>query len=105
MCENIHDYSLIVKGFKARYKIVIVKTDFFPDFTTEDIEWIGKPITLDEIHDITEGCPACMLTIIRLSGLNYHTFNFDFNYMASVDKWWAEVNKEMARQDEMSTYY
>lgn len=107
MCGNQHDYSLIIKGFNKRYKIVRDDTLNFVDLSMDKIEWIGKPITLDEIHDITEGCPACTLTIMRLSGLNDWLFNdvLHFDYIEEVKKWWAEVNKEMAKQNEMSTYY
>lgn len=104
MCENQHDYSLIAKGFKDRYKIIIENPSIS---CNAEILWTGKPITLDEIYDIIDGCPACTLTIIRLSGLNDWLFNdvLYFDYMKEVRKWWAEVNKEMAKQDGMSNYY
>ena len=104
MCENSWNYSLIAKEFKKRYKIISVPSGF-SDYNLEEIKWIKEPIIINEIHDIVEGCPMCILTIMRLAGLTNPILNLSFDYHEAVNKRWAEINKEMAREDEISTYY
>ena len=40
----------------------------------EIVKWKDKEITFDELRDITNGCPDCILTIIRGVGLNHFVY-------------------------------
>lgn len=41
------------------------------------VTWIGEPVTLQEVRDLADNCPACTLAILRQTGLNRHYFHLD----------------------------
>ena len=58
-------------------------------------EWIGEPRTLDELRTDTEGCPVCILAVIRQCNLNRSPGDFmEFNYQKEHKEYWAERNAE-----------
>ena len=93
MCENETNYSQIIEEFKTRYKII--NSEMFDNYNIEQVEWIGKEVTIDEVHEKAGGCPMCMLTIIRLSGFTNPMFHISFDYHEAVKKWWREVDAEI----------
>jgi len=94
MCGLKPDYIKIAEKFKNRYKIIEV--DVMNDFTSQQVEWMGEPLTLDEIRESVDYCPACVLTVMKLAGLNDYIF-YDtlwFNYKKETEEWWKEKNEE-----------
>ena len=86
------------EDFKARYKIIETEKNGFVSFK---IKWIGPKITMDEIDNIVDDCPACKLSLFRLSGLTHHVFHdtLKFDYKEALAKYWKERNDEEARSD------
>lgn len=67
----------IVTELKKRFKIIEVNIeDDEGNFLYKDLkaEWTGEPVTLDEVRKIVDGCPNCMLAIIRQCQFAYHYF-------------------------------
>ena len=48
--------------------------------------------TLDKLRSTVDGCPACMLSVIRQS----HRYPDSWNYKQEHDAYWAERNSENA---------
>ena len=66
-------------------------------------EWTREPITLNELRDDTEGCPVCMLAVIRQCDLNNSPGDFSsFRYQEEHKEYWDERNA--ACSDEMRYY-
>lgn len=56
-----------------------------------------KKVTPKDILDMVDGCPACALTIVRLSGLagpEVPRNEFDFDYKKSIEEFWNKRNSE-----------
>lgn len=52
------------------------------------VTWIGEPITLEEVKKAVDGCPNCMLAILRQVGLNRHYFDLEeFRYQQELKNW------------------
>lgn len=102
LCEGSPDIPAIIEGFKKRFKLV--EDESIPGFVSIKVEWTGKEITLDEIHDLVEGCPNCSLAIMRQAKLLPYCQDIskDFHYQDELKLWWAEKNAE---QDAISQYY
>lgn len=101
VCSQGNDISKAVNELKKRFEWVERPSSY--QTMTGRLEWEGGEITIKEIGDHADGCPACMLTIIRGLDISlYHTF--DFNYQDAMVQWWAAVNEEEKRREEFSTY-
>jgi hypothetical protein len=83
LCGRTEPIRELITGYKARF-IVETQCDETYDFDFYKITWVGKPITLNEIRDAVDGCPNCMLSVIRQSELNRYFFGdtFKFDYKA-----------------------
>ena len=88
-CEGV-DLPEITEAIKNRYEIVDEKDKEY-GFTFRKVNWIGEPVTLKEIETIADGCPNCMLSIIRQSGLVGYPFggDFTFDYKTKCADWYA----------------
>lgn len=83
-CESSKNIRSIIFGLKQRF--VLKQTTPLERFETDrelKVEWIGEPVTLKEIREATNDCPACMMAVIRQLRFNYHYFDgmvaeFDF---------------------------
>ncbi|MBA7559115.1 hypothetical protein ES708_00728 [subsurface metagenome] len=66
-----------------------------------DFEWVSYSIAnqeeaLDNLRNIANGCPACMLAALRQYG---HPFVFDkFNFKAERDSVWAGIREDEERR-------
>lgn len=47
--------------------------------------------TIEEIRKSVEGCPACMLTIIRVMNLADY---YMWNYQEEAEEFWRKINEE-----------
>jgi len=84
LCENSTELTEDIVYFKSRFKIVKSKStplDNMFDFESDKIEWIGKETTMDELRRRYDDCPACILSILRQTGMNLYPFQFEFDYM------------------------
>jgi hypothetical protein len=68
----------------------------YPD--SHEVIWIGESITLDQIREIANGCPACMLAVLRQTGLNHHYFHFEFDYKGELAAYMKIKNEEKAAE-------
>lgn len=100
--------SEIVNEFTVRFRLHPNEPN---DIFTEDfvlgheykVEWIGAPVTLEEIRKSVGDCPNCILAVLRQCGFNKHYFEFErFDYSKELSEAWAEKNKEY---DEDYAYY
>jgi len=108
LCGNTEGYKDKIKEITSRYKLIEEETDLIPGFISIKVEWIGEKVTLGEINDIANGCPNCMLSIIRLSGLSAGWHDLDFDYKGSLEEYWLEEywneynKKEFEREEELT---
>lgn len=57
------------------------------------VTWINEPITLQEIRNMVDNCPACILAILRQSGLNRHYFHLEaFDFKMELKRFISEKN-------------
>ena len=97
MCDKFGgytDYKKVLKELRARYIIYESQNDnmMLAGITSYSINWVGEKITRQTLHDLTDGCPNCMLTLLRQ--LDDIAKPEDFNYKKEIDGFWAEQNKE-----------
>lgn len=60
------------------------------------IKW-EKKFSLDDINDDVEGCPVCILTVLRCAKLSESPVCFklgEFNYKEALQEWWDNENAE-----------
>ena len=101
VCGGIDIGPLIAK-YHGRFTIK-EQDGPFPFMTSSEIEWIGEPVTQEMILDDVDGCPACGLAVVRLSGLLETSMDFHYDYHEAHRQWWADRNEEYHRQEE--NYY
>lgn len=87
VCESIGQLKFIVERFKIRF--TLADNPLLPINPHEDIydpslnydeklvTWVREPITLQEIRKSVDDCPACLLAVLRQTGLNMHYFHLD----------------------------
>lgn len=102
LCGRPDGVRDIAKKFLAKFEIIetkaFIELNEIIDGTTK-IKWIEE-FTLDdvraEIDQYEEGCPNCLLTVIRAAGLNRYYFEkrFKFDYKKELEEWWACHNEE-----------
>jgi hypothetical protein len=88
MCEITPErINELIEEFKKRFTLEPVKeinnlTGLVYNETFKVI-WKDKPVTLEEVRNSVDGCPNCMLAIIRQCKFSSHYFedfeNFDYN--------------------------
>ena len=100
LCETVRDYHVIVKHFKEQ--IEVEKHEYYGGL--DEITVIRAPM-LSDIREAVDNCPACILTIMRLTGLVAPWFNLHFNYREEKEKWWAIVNAYLSKKEEEQRYY
>ena len=102
LCHRPDGIRAIAEKFLAKFEII--ETDAFIEFNTVidgtvKVKWIEE-FTLDdvraEIDQYEEGCPNCLLAVIRYAGLNRYYFEkrFKFDYKKELDEWWDCHNEE-----------
>jgi transcription elongation factor Elf1 len=71
-----------------------------PGATRQVVEGRYDPF-IAEVHDAVNGCPACMLAIIRQLRIT----RIAWDYKAARDAYWAEINAEHLRQEAACGYH
>ena len=85
MCDgNEPVYIQLVTKYKAQMEMEIEKMEF-----GESWKLIRKP-KLQDIFDDCEGCPACVLTILRACSLCGYEWDMKFVWKTERDKWWTD---------------
>lgn len=113
ICDNYMGVRVTVDEFKKRFKLHESKLSYpgetYFQETIIAVEWIGKPITMNEVCDLVDNCPNCKLAVIRQTGLNRYYFNtngsenqFHFDYKSEMAEAMSDKNKEI---DERYYYY
>lgn len=92
----------IVNELKKRFTIEIEVSKIEFDLTVENqvCKWIGEPVTLEEIRNLVDGCPNCMLAILRQSRLNYQCCGIEFDYKAEFVLAMREVDAAKSSQEQ-----
>lgn len=91
-----------------KYKIETQK-EWFTDHnsvlgeTVVKIEKIAEA-KLEQLKNEVEGCPNCILTVIRCNKYQW-PIKMNFNYQEAIENWWHEKNEEERIKDEMSMLY
>ena len=68
--------------------------------------WIGKEITIEEVSDLVDGCPACILTILRhLDGIVCYEQNMNFDFKEECKKLFDKRNEEERKREEYYSHY
>ena len=107
ICENnnvLPDYREILKKLKTRYIICESQTDtgLMHNLIGTSIKWINKEITRDTLANLTDGCPACMLTLWR--AIDDIAKPQDFNYKKELEIWWNEINALKREEMDYNAY-
>jgi hypothetical protein len=88
-----------IKKFKDRFSI---KDDVcYPgNYTIEKIVWYeDKPVTLDEIRETVDCCPACMLAILRQTHMTWQLFDFNFDFQKERARWWCDEDRKLKEEE------
>ena len=92
------DYAELIKYFGQQISVL--------EHTEEDYSWLSvkaKP-TLDDIRDAANGCPACMLTVMRLTqsgglSLCHPAFEYHWKFKVETVSAWADYNADLRRNE------
>lgn len=92
-CGSKMNLTNEIELLKGSFKIVDADNDDL--FSPEKVVWTnGKEITIDDILSMTDGCPACTLSVLRLSGMHLEVFGWDWKYEEAKKEYWGErVNR------------
>lgn len=96
LCERI-GINDMVDRFLARYRLTTTDTVIGGVTVSATIpEWIGEPVTLQEIRNAVDDCPNCILAILRQCGFvkNFTISLEPFDYKAELEEYWKEKNSE-----------
>jgi len=94
-CGVCNDSNIVELLAKYKDRFVIVDDVDNRGYRTEISNWTGDPLTLNELRTDTEGCPVCILAVIRQCNLNRSPGDFtEFEYQAEHRGYWAERNAE-----------
>ena len=105
MCNNYEGGSTnnireIVEELKSRFVLELNEKEQYeggPLMKDYKAKWTGKPITIEEIRNRVDGCPNCMLAIIRQSKFAYHYFEGtefgEFDYKKEFSERSAEIRQ------------
>lgn len=90
LCGQKLDLPKIVSELKASFSLVAndrLALDYEDEYK---VVWTGTPVTLDEISNIADGCPNCILAILRQTGMNRHYFHYGFDYKKENRSYFSE---------------
>lgn len=94
MCD-CSDLTSVLEKYRDRFRIEEHEGQF--GITLEWI-WTHGEVTIEEIEEDTEHCPACTLTVLRICGLSKWPSPVEFDYHKSREEWWEEANAERASE-------
>ena len=104
MCDII-DLNPILDEFEDKFVLCVTEhKEHWPGSAIyeEVIEPIWKDeFTLQDIQGAVDGCPACILSVVRCLGLNFWYFQgrFKYDFKAARSDWWDATNKENLRRE------
>lgn len=97
-CDGI-DLPKIVSELKLRFDI----DKGLSDISEWECLWSGEPVTLDEVRKLADGCPNCMLAILRQTHLNYQCCKLaPFDYKQEFKEFGI---KKTVSPEEYAKYY
>lgn len=103
LCERKSIYELI-EGYKKRFVMhPAIQEDHEGNYMGDyfNVEWIGEPVTMDEVRKVVDNCPNCVFSILRQCKFNYKCFDFPaFDYKKELD-----VALREKKDDEMKEEY
>jgi len=96
LCENTSDMADDIKMFKSRFEV------YYPEFRNHEsfissfpkIKWIEEPITIEELRDKYDNCPACILSVLRQTQVNQYDINFEFEYEKESKEYFDSKNRD-----------
>ena len=110
-CNMNPNIYKIIEDFKARFTLVknerLPLSNFSEDGLPNEytVTWIGSPATLTDVINSVDGCPACVLAILRQTGFNRHYFEFEkYDYQKEMLSTMQERNQEIYNSN-WSGYY
>ena len=96
MCGRKKSLRVLFRLYK--YAVISTKTDqgYSTDVLHPAIEHIEKALYefTRRTNDGQEGCPACILTILRNTPLGKWPAMMNFNYRQASTEWWHEQNRQ-----------
>jgi hypothetical protein len=110
VCESASISRGAIERFKARFSLADNPNanpsfdDIYDPEQNHDekiVTWIGEPITLREVRDSVDNCPACILAVLRQTGLNRHYFHLEKFEFKKELRDYLNAN----RADLMEAYY
>jgi hypothetical protein len=96
LCHEPWDIRKIVAELNKTYKIVEKDYgDLIPNITQE-VQWVDKPVTIEEIFNLVNGCPMCAFSVWRQSGFAewFMPEELRFDLKKEMEKYWAKKNQE-----------
>lgn len=104
ICEMSTTIQDEVNEYKSRFTLQKNEQtqDIFSDkfFNTDEyiVRWVDKPVTIDELRERFDDCPACILSILRQTGMNKHYFHFEFDFKQEMQE---AFDEKIRRENEM----
>ena len=97
MCSGGYNIGEIVEGYKNRFTIAEIEPQSIYEIghlDTHLVTWVGEKITIDEVRNRVDGCPNCMLAIIRQFKFGYHYFKDfgKFDYKSEMEEAMRIIN-------------
>lgn len=97
MCDG-NDIPEIVSMLKTRFELEVKKLrehDWGHEYEETVVNWKGDVIKVDEVRNLVDGCPTCMLAVIRQTGLNryWHKEFGEFDFKKEMQWAVSEKNK------------
>lgn len=97
LCKRQEPLSNIIQRLKSQMSYSSLDTN-----NCLKIEGIKQP-SLDDIRTKFDyNCPVCILSTIRLTGLNKFPYTIEFDYKKEISDWWTEINSMEQEKEEWS---
>lgn len=95
ICNDLagkRNFIKLIEEFKTRCKELYNLDEFIGlKAEKESLDWLKNEV---------DGCPACMLTVLRLGKI----YAIDFDYKKQHEDFWHEKNEAERAREEFSTY-
>lgn len=94
MC-GLSDLTPLLEKYRNRFKIEKEEAEFGTTLNEVQLKWVWTDgeVTIEDIQDDVEGCPACTLAILRQTAMDRYPSPLDgFDYQKARKEWWQEVN-------------
>jgi len=91
VCECATTMKDLLAKYEGRFGIYVETNSL--GYESRSARWAREPVTLDELRTDTDGCPVCMLAVIRQCDLNNSPGEFStFDYQTEHRQYWQEKN-------------